>query len=121
MTQPIQEPLRTLQDIGPGERVLLHDGYENLSAPIVAKVTKLHIILESGAKYQRSGGRQVHGDTWHSSSIEPLTPDGMKRLKEQQEENKRLKAARLLNDFDFKLLNMNQLERITAITKEVRL
>jgi hypothetical protein len=88
--------------------------------PKVAKVTKLHIILESGTKFRLRDGRQVNGSTWNSSSVYPLTEENKALLLEYLTERKRKNLARTVSEHNFLTLTMDQLTRISSIVEEVQ-
>jgi len=110
----------TLQNVQVGEPVMLIGCDGSLSVKLIAKVTKLHIILEKGGKFQRATGRQVNGDIWHSQNIEVLTPQNLASVKAYRAEFHRRRLATDLRQFQFCDLTTDQLNRISAITKEPR-
>ena len=64
--------------------VVLIDGY-GLTKAVVSRITKLHIITESGAKYRINGGRKVgEHDVWHHVRLIPFDESRYQQFLDKQ-------------------------------------
>lgn len=95
-----------------GDKVLMTWGRDGLRPVTVEKVTKLHVILPSGAKYRVSSGRLVGATAWDSSYIEPFDQAKWDAYRQKRQDEVTYRA---LYDFKWSSLDIETVRKIQAM------
>jgi hypothetical protein len=103
-----------LDEIKPGDKVILINSRGTLSLITVDRITPSLVICGS-ERYQKITGRRIGSGSWDFSDIQPVTPELMETLAEQKQTRKHKNNARFLNDYNFLNLAPEIVERIMAI------
>ncbi len=86
----------------------------------VSKLTNTQVVIDRGnytLRFRKDDGYEVGGESWGRQWIEEATPNACAVI---HEENKRVKAIRLIEECDLKKLPTAALESIVAAINAAR-
>ncbi len=102
-----------LEELKPGDSVVVNAPLGSESIGKVARVTKTMIVLDSGGRFQRSGfgGRIGRSSGFHRSNLAEATPEARDRIRHAN-------LANNLRHVDWKTLSLETLEQVSAIWRK---